>query len=396
VEVFYKVLNLIIIGAAIVFTMIILNFFPTRVALIVFFGVLTGLLVWVRKLDGSKRIMFLLSVSVTSFLITLIFRSAIYNLISPSLVELIIILQLIFFNVIVFPFVANLVAEAKLNKVILVFALLMLLLTIPQITVLSPLRSQGERLDIDHVEEIASEADIRARSLLHEGELNYLSWYTGIAYFLRNSIFGYGLAHINVIGLRGYYNNDTHILILAGAGIFTSIYATEYGKPLLNSLDFKHIVNYTTVPEYKDTRFAVVFGGNLYVSIFYFIFDYPVENKVTVHFNDTWILFEIVSNDGRIIQLSNPLVLRHFINITIVKNETEIYISRIFPDIFYEPISVYINYNPSLDPIETLVFYKYEFTIVLILLWVLEVSREHGVFRKILNYIKDLKEYTPS
>ena len=82
-----------------------------------------------RKLDESKRITFLFSVSIASFLIILIFRSMIYNLTSPSLAEMIIILQLIFFNVIVFPFVANLVAETKLNKVILVFALLMLLLT---------------------------------------------------------------------------------------------------------------------------------------------------------------------------------------------------------------------------------------------------------------------------
>ena len=141
-------------------------------------------------------------------------------------------------------------------------------------------------------------------------------------------MFGYGLAHINAIGLRGCYSNDTHILILAGAGIFTSIYVTEYGKPLLNSLDFKHIINYTTVPEYKDGKFAVIFGSNLYVSLFYFIFDYPVEGEVTVLLNDTWILFEIVSNDGRIIQFSNPLVLKHLINITIVKDKAEIYIKN--------------------------------------------------------------------
>jgi len=367
-----------------IFTLSILSILPFYSISIVSFAMMLGLSTPLRRLSESIRIILYFFLGSVSFIASYAYTASMQSTILESIFWPIIVMQKLFWSFIVFPLMAYLTARTKPNKLIALFVTASLILAVSQIELLAPMRTYSDGLDMDTLERIAKSSWPEALSMLRNGEKRALSWYIGIAYYLRNSLFGYGLAHIDAVGIRGVCSNETHVVVFAGIGIAVGFYRTEYKKPLLSTLDFEYEYNFNASPRPENYTCYGVYAGSMMLLMMYLLFN--SSQNITTHFNGTWKLTKIIALDGREIDLKKPLPIRHLITIK-VSEKSMAFMSDIYPDIFHHPISVFINYNPSLDVYESLLFYKYEIAIAIILIWAIEILREYGLHKQIKSYL---------
>jgi len=90
-------------------------------------------------------------------------------------------------------------------------------------------------------------------------------------------------------------------------------------------------------------------------------------SSVSVIFNETWILKEILFFDDNKVSLGNDVFIKREVNVTISDRE-KVYTTNIIPEETFKRILVYhVNYNPNFPLSEIFLFYRYEISICIIL-----------------------------
>lgn len=260
----------------------------------------------------------------------------------------------------VYPLFAYVVSKTKPDKIIGLILLIIIVSSFMLISFNGQFRTVINKEYVDNIEEQMYQLEnmIRPDSYL---------WYYGPAYDIRNSMFNYGFFQIYIIGWCSYRLNKTHHVIVIGVGIAVVPYQTEYGRILIKRLRFDHDINFKTFP--PDTEISLVVGsaGNIYIELWYFAFNRQLYSSVSVIFNETWILKEILFFDDNKVSLGNDVFIKREVNVTISDRE-KVYTTNIIPEETFKRILVYhVNYNPNFPLSEIFLFYRYEISICIIL-----------------------------
>jgi len=269
-------------------------------------------------------------------------------------------LNIIFMVMLVYPLFAYVVSKTKPDKIIGLILLIIIVSSFMLISFNGQFRTVINKEYVDNIEEQMYQLEnmIRPDSYL---------WYYGPAYDIRNSMFNYGFFQIYIIGWCSYRLNKTHHVIVIGVGVAVVPYQTEYGRILIKRLRFDHDINFKTFP--PDTEISLVVGsaGNIYIELWYFAFNRQLYSSVSVIFNETWILKEILFFDDDKVSLGNDVFIKREVNVTISDRE-KVYTTNIIPEETFKRILVYhVNYNPNFPLSEIFLFYRYEISICIIL-----------------------------
>ena len=359
------------------------NITPIYAIAVILLSITSGLIIEFRNINEHTRLIIFSIIAVLSLAFSLYF----YNI--TQQLDAIIIIKLLFLNILVFPIIGNLASKTQLNKLLGVSIIFMTILFISGLSITSSLRTNVERHGIGYFYNIEFMNNMEAMRLINTYP-SYLSLYVCPAYVIKSSLFNYGLSRIEVIGIRGYYYNSTHCLILIGSGISISVYKTEFGKPIISGLNLKHEINYNTNTDWGKLIHTVEFNS-FYMNNFLFLFDLPKDSIINVVLNDTWIIKEIIANDNKTVKLNRPIVIQHIINITITE-KIQMFTTRFSPEeIYFETLVFHAKYSPKFSITEFVLFYKYEISLVLLVIVFLMIAIEHNIPENILIEIRKLK-----
>ena len=318
-------------------------------------SLMVGLFKEFRRLKANMRfIVFFLQSIITVFLLIFLQFCVLENF-EFSVLSLLN-LNILFMVVLVYPLFAYIVSQTKLDKIIGLILLVILVSSSVLILFNGQFRTVINRKYVDDIRE-------EMYSLENMIQADDYLWYYGSVYDIRNSMFNYGLFQIYIIGWYSDQLNKTHHVIVIGVGVAVVPYQTEYGRILIKKLHFNHNINFKTMP--SDVKISLIVGsaGNIYIELWYFAFNRQLYSNISVIFNETWTLKEILFFDDNKVSLGNDVFIKREVNVTISDRE-KVYIANIIPEEIFKRVLVYhVNYNPNFPLSEIFLFYRYEISI---------------------------------
>ena len=318
-------------------------------------SLMVGLFKEFRRLKANMRFIVFFSQSIITVFLLIFLQFCVLENFEFSVLSFLN-LNTIFMVVLVYPFFVYIVSQTKLDKIIGLILLVILVSSSVLILFNGQFRTVINRKYVDDIRE-------EMYSLENMIQADDYLWYYGSVYDIRNSMFNYGLFQIYIIGWYSDQLNKTHHVIVIGVGVAVVPYQTEYGRILIKKLHFNHNINFKTMP--SDVKISLIVGsaGNIYIELWYFAFNRQLYSNISVIFNETWTLKEILFFDDNKVSLGNDVFIKREVNVTISDRE-KVYIANIIPEEIFKRVLVYhVNYNPNFPLSEIFLFYRYEISI---------------------------------
>jgi len=352
---------------------------PLYPLFVIIFSVLIGLMKYLREYGEKDRGLFLVSVSIISFVLSCILLVGVSRDLSKT--NLIYEIGLyIFYLLFVFPLITHTIWKINPNKIIGLLLMGMVILSLILITPYYTMKTHpiNETSVRESVKNVVVPDLLSVEKNLTNGKVENLNYYVWPAVLIKNKDFRYSIFLLEVIGIAGVISNQTHYSLFIGAGIGVIYFSTDFNKIVADGLQISFMIEPHMDREPNEIFVSVSYSQDYYIKTYHLIYAKQTNQipKTSAILFGNWSIEAIILG-GEKFPLKTFFQFSEIINVSI--SEREYMFSPKFDpeEIYFHPIELLVNYSPRLNLIESIYFYKYELFSILVALFAIEITREY-------------------